>query len=191
MLDKNLNLVQQVGDLSVHHQLVDYNCFKQNYRLINKIGMQIIRDDSMLLMPKTALFALNDAAGHDIDLSRAKPSDIETIETNDKRQLEKDIAFLGEIKRMTNVVTPSNGNYEPLPLVQALQANIITDEQFDNVLSSVIFFIVMTYTDLANPERIQWVLKNYGSQTTSLNCMEWINSLPKLTQDAPTAKKKV
>jgi len=190
MLDKNLNLVQKVDNMHVHHALVSYDCFKTNYRLINKVGMQIIRDDSMLLMPKTALFALNDAAGHGVDLSRTSPRDIESIDGVDKTQLEKDIAFMGEIKRMTNVITPSNGNWEHIPLAEALQTKLITDEQYDAVLSSVIFFIVLTFTQLATQERLSWILKNYNSFIESLNCVDYMRSLPTVTRDAPIEKKK-
>jgi hypothetical protein len=190
MLDKNLNLVVEVGDLTVHHQLVSYSVLKVNYGLLAKVSMDSIRNGTLWIMPSIAIDQLNSEAGHGVDLSRFKPFEIESLDNVNKNQLEKDLAFICEVKRLTNVIVPSNGTYEPLPLIQALNAKIIDDEQFDSIMSAVIFFIVNQYVVVSTLETIKKILASYSSQTTSLNCMDWINSLPKLIAAEPTAKKK-
>ena len=71
-----------------------------------------------------------------------------------------------------------------LPLVDALKENIITEREYDEVLSTVIFFTVANYSNLGlNQEKL---LNAYSSQSTSLSCMDFINSLPTLTAISPT-----
>lgn len=196
MLDKNLNFVRKLdtpdGEVHIHHALVDYDCFKANYRLIGKISSRIYEDRNPGLMPVTGAFAFNDLAGHGLDLTTMKPSEIDVIK-NDKNsvidtvQLEKDLAFMGEMKRLTNVIIMSNGSWELIPLNQALSSGIITQQQFDGVIGTIVFFTVYRLLEMGSPDRI---LNGYNSFTTSLNCADYMKSLPMWTPDDITGKVK-
>ena len=182
MLDNKLNLVCKVetpqGEVHVHHALVGYDCFKANYRLISRISARMFEDGAEFLAPLTGAFMFNDVAGHGVDLTRIRPRDIDAMTGIDKIAIEKDLAFMGELKRMTNVICMNNGNWEHIPLTEALQSSFITDQQYDEVLGTVIFFTVFRYAKMGGQVRMEGLLRAYNSLTTSLNCVDYLKSLP-------------
>ena len=135
MLDNKLNLVCKVetpqGEVHVHHAIVGYDCFKANYRLISRISARMFEDGAEFLAPLTGAFMFNDVAGHGVDLTRIRPRDIDAMTGIDKIAIEKDLAFMGELKRMTNVICMNNGNCN-LPNYNIHSANPVGA---DNIVS--------------------------------------------------------
>lgn len=179
MLDKNLNMVKDLDDdIAVHHVLIPYAIYKKNYALINQIGAKIMLDKLIINAPNIAMLILNDiVSGGEIDLSTAKTSDIDALngEDYDKPYIKKCLAFVSELKRLTNVIIPQSGSYEHIPLADALAQGLITEQKFDEVMSSVVFFTVTSFGELGlNQERL---MNAYNSRSTALNCMDFIATL--------------
>lgn len=197
MLDKNLNLVKELDNgLHLHHTLISYAAYKSNYKLINQVATALIQQRLAMQATTISAFVLNDVAGYDMDLTRLLPRDVNSISDDsdiNKNQLEKDIAFIGEIKRLTNIITSKSGNWEHIPLTDALKENIIDEEQYDEVMSAVIFFTVANYVrqtlEKMGISPIQ-LLRAYDWQPSLLGCVDYLQSLPKLTQAAITEKAK-
>lgn len=183
MIDKNLNLVKELDNgITVHHALISYGVYKQNYLLLNKVASHIMMNGLLMSAPTIAAFALNDLAGGLVDLTTATAKDIDLLHDDDidKPQLKKQLAFVSELKRLTNVIVPTSGSYDHKPLVDALKENVITEREYDEILSTVIFFTTANYSNLGlNQEKL---LNAYNSLSTPLSCMDFINGLQTSTE---------
>ena len=49
-------------------------------------------------------------------------------------------ALLAEIKRLTTILAPSPGGWETLPVPDAIRAQVLTDEEWSEVESAIVFF---------------------------------------------------
>ncbi len=177
-IDKNLNLVIEKSDsLHVHHALIPYSLYKQNYLLISKIATHIGINNLFITAPTTALFMLNDLTGADLDLANCTMQDIGLLDAEqvDIPFVKKAFTLVSELKRLTNVLTTESGSWQHIPLVEALQRNLINDQNFDEIMSAVIFFTVSSYSQIGlNQEKL---MNAYGLRSSSLNCVELLDSL--------------
>ena len=161
-IDKNLNLVLHINDIHVHHTPISYDCFKENFLLLSKTHDEIGFNASG---SQIALFMLEKMA---------------------KETGENAISLLNEIKRLTNVIVPGAGDWQHIPLEVAVKEGFINEEELDNVLNHIVFFICIYWVQKRTSEifkvSFQRMIGLWGLQETSLSCVDFIKSLPTLTE---------
>lgn len=91
-----------------------------------------------------------------------------------------------EIRRLSNVITPTDDGWTTVPLDIALDQQLIDDEERGEVMNQVAFFIVVSTPVVPRGDRKTLVMGGatiFDALTTSLNCTEYANFLR--TQRAP------
>ena len=88
--------------------------------------------------------------------------------------------LLQEIRRLTNVLVPTATGWNTLPVDIALKQNLLSEDEYYDIRDYISFFILVSclYPKKMIMETLEEMNSLWGSQTTSLTCMEYIASLP-------------
>ncbi len=158
-IDDNLNLVlplrsheavrkdaegkeirEEVVDLYAFHTPISREVFEIHYR--------ILAATKAALLGKGLQFAY--LSGAQIATLRLKDEGLQeaaergSLDRNGKVFDDKTPAFLGEIRRLTLILVPTDHGYEALPVDVCLQRNLIEDEEWQEVESAIVFFTALS-----------------------------------------------
>jgi hypothetical protein len=97
--------------------------------------------------------------------------------------------LLAEIRRLSNVLMPSDKGWQTIPFQDAIDKQIMPQEDIAEVEGLLVFFTVVSLmTRKAEKTAILERMKLWGSQITSLNCMAFADSLKTLTAQETSAQ---
>lgn len=99
--------------------------------------------------------------------------------------------LIEEIRRLTNITAPTPAGWQTLPLGQAVAAEIIDEEEADEIENNAAFFTCFWHmTKRGDRRRILDGLANaWGLQISSLDSSEHANSLRTSTEAEPSGPK--
>ena len=92
--------------------------------------------------------------------------------------------LMAEIRRLTNVLLPTESGWQTVPLDVALSRQMISQDDYAEAEGSIVFFIcisAMHKRSLIEPT-LAGMCSLWESQITSLNCTEFASSLPTSTE---------
>jgi hypothetical protein len=177
-IDRKLNLVIPVvrDDVTVfvHSTPIGRDVFEQYHGVLAK-SFSIITEDGINVIAAlaTSKLALKDAA----EAKGIWPA----VERN----------LIGEIRRLSNVVSPSDGGgWKTSPLEMAIRENSLDGDEMQEVENTLVFFtlISLLFRKAQLPMMLTALEQVGGLRTTSLNCTEWKDSLMMLI-DQQTSEK--
>lgn len=92
--------------------------------------------------------------------------------------------LMAEIRRLSNVVTPGENGWTTLPLQNAIDRQILTEDELSEAEGAITFFMVASA--MHRKRDLPAILSDgmghlWGTQTTSLDSTEYARSLPTLT----------
>lgn len=181
-LDKKLNLVIPVYDendkpLYVHSMPISRETFETYFRVLSRAFTEIYTGGfGTTAGPRMAATLIRDIAK-----SEGVWEGVGGV----------DHGLMSEIKRLTNVLVQGPNGWDMLPLTDALNNELISEEDFFEVENSLCFFIVNSAM-LRKSELAKFLdagLRLWGAQTTLLDCTAYLNSLPTSTKADNTGEK--
>jgi hypothetical protein len=95
--------------------------------------------------------------------------------------------LLSEIRRLSNVVLPSEGRWQTMPYDEAARRKLIDEDDAIDMENALVFFICVSayLRGKRNKEKLDIIFSmmasRWNSPTTSLDCMAFAASLPTLT----------
>ena len=91
--------------------------------------------------------------------------------------------LLGEIRRLTNVFAPTGNKWEPVPLDECVNRDILSPREVREVTAAALFFCCASFNFPKQnlKEFLQLCSGRIGAQVTSLSCTTLGTSLPTLT----------
>jgi hypothetical protein len=177
-INKKLNLVIPIdtenGKIWVHSVPIAKEVFESNYLVLTKTLSNLYANGiGPSFSPRIALYCLKDTA-KEID------------ETNDVSS-----NLLNEIYRLTNVLMPSNGQWQTIPFVEVKNKKLIDEQYLSEVENAIVYFIVASAVHLKSELQMAFLgLKNsWSAQTTLLTVTEFGNYLLTLTKDESSGEK--
>lgn len=191
----DLRLVKHItDDLIIHHEPISYDLYCQHWQSLSQLVAKSFANGlgNSPLAANTMLFALNDIASdglsHIYNLATIQQSDIDANDELVSNTAFKRLwAFVNELKRRTNVITPANGHYDNMPLITCIANGTINRQEEDKVLSNILFFTSLNYAGIPAPSN---VLSVVNCQCVSLSCVEYQKHLQKLIASEGTKKAK-
>jgi len=177
-IDKRLNLVVQVetgeGVIYVHSTPVSREVFEQYFLVISKTFAAIISEGlSFISGPRVAALMLKKIA-----------TEAGVWEGRDGVSN----GLMAEIRRLSNVVIPSETGWRTVPLQDAIDKKLLDEADVAEVEGLITFFICASAMSRKN--EIRSVLERmalWGSSITSLNSTEFAASLPTSTPEETSA----
>ena len=178
-IDKRLNLVTEVqtkeGSVFVHSAPISKEVFEKYFLIISKAFASIISEGlGFISGPRIAALMLKKIA-----------SDAGIWEGRDG----VNNGLMAEIRRLSNVVVPSENGWRTFPFQDAIDKQVLDEDDIAEVEGLIAFFICASAMSRKN--EIQSVLEKmslWGSATTLLNCTEYADSLPILTPEKTSAQ---
>jgi hypothetical protein len=179
-INKKLNLVipLEVDDkkMWVHSTPISREVFEANYLLFVKtLSNLYFNGIGPGMAPRVAGLALKDMA-----------KEIST--ENDVT-----VPVIQEIYRLTYVlmVDPATNKWTAKPFVEVKMKNLIDDETLREVENALVYFTVASAIHLKSelPTIMVGLSSIWGAQTTSLNAMDYCNSLTTLNQEENIGEK--
>jgi hypothetical protein len=174
-IDNKLNLVIPVdtdnGTLYVHATPISRETFEQYALLIGQTFATIYRQRLELVAgPRLAMILLRKCA-----------KDLGVMEGPDRQHLEPAQYLIAEIRRLTNVMVPSEKGFQIYPLQDAIDHEILTPDDISEVEGAVVFFMLSSAMHLRKdlPAILAGMTSLWDAQTTLLGCTEYVASLPK------------
>lgn len=182
-INEKLNLVIPIdaaaGTIYVHSQPVSREVFEQNFMLVSKTFAAIYNDGlGSVAGPRVAAMLMRSVArdmnGFDRD-GKPNPDGPGTEACN---------AFLAEVRRLSNVLAPSNGGYETIPFQEAVDKKVLAPDDAAEVENAVAFFTVGSamHRRAEMPAFLDGLTSLWGAQTSPLNCTEYGASLRTSTE---------
>jgi hypothetical protein len=173
-INKKLNLILplEIDDkkMWVHSTPISREVFEANYLLFVKtLSNLYFNGIGPGMAPRVASFALKDMAK----------------EINSENDIT--VPVIQEIYRLTYVlmVDPATNKWAAKPFVEVKMKNLIDEETLREVENALIYFTVASAIHLKSelPTVMVGLSSIWGAQTTSLNAMDYCNSLMTLKQE--------
>lgn len=179
----DLRLVKKIDDdLWVHHEPISYDVYRANWKALKQCANESLGGGVIdsALSANMLLFAFNEYASKGCEkvysLLNITDNEIESNpELANNTEFKRCRAFLNTLIQRTNVVTPLNGHYNNVPLLDS-RANL-PDEELDKVIGNILFFTSWNYAGIPTPTSL---LNLMNCQESSLDCVAFQKSLPKL-----------
>lgn len=182
-IDKQLNLVlpvytEEKVTAYVHSAPIGRPVFERHFRLISRAFNEIFSQGHGIMGgPRIAALLIKTIA---------------TEQGNWEGTDGVERTLIEEIRRLTNVVSPdTTGRWETLPLMEALNSGVISEDDFHEIENALSFFTVGSH--MLHKTEIRGVMASalgiWSAQLTSLNTTEFMNSLQTSTPPAPTGPK--
>jgi hypothetical protein len=170
-----------------YHSPISREVFEANYRLLAATKSALAGKGVFYMMdagPRIASLAFRDEGRRDA-LERG---DVDAKGNPNEDHIQ---AFMAEIKRLTTILAPTSGGFQPIPVDAAIAQNLIDDEEWLEAESAIIFF---TFNYWLSRKAIRGrqasatasVLK---ASVTSLSAMEFTASLQTSIQAETTSEK--
>lgn len=98
--------------------------------------------------------------------------------------------LISEMRRLSNVVVPTNAGWETIPLQDALDKNLIEGDDASEVENAITFFTVLSWMHRRDQltQMLDEAVKLSGAQLESLNCTEYAASLRTSSADENTGE---
>lgn len=174
-VDEKLNLVISVADddgqtaFYVYSAPISREVFEANFRALSLTYAEITARDSNYLSVgiRCASLTLKDIAAAEA-ARKGRQGDGGAA------------ALLAEIKRLTTALTPSHAGWETLPVPDAIRAQVLTDEEWSEVESAIVFFTGAYWLapSRRRKEVVTALCSMLGWQATSLLPLEFAAGLP-------------
>jgi len=94
--------------------------------------------------------------------------------------LEKETqSLINEMRRLSNVIVPTNAGWETIPLQDALDKKLIEDDDVSEVENAIAFFTVLSCMHRRDQlkQMLDEAVKLFGAQLESSSCTEYATSL--------------
>jgi len=181
-IDKRLNLVVPIErddgtNLYIHSTPISYEVFEKYFLVISKTFAGIYSEGlNVLAGPKIAAIMLKRIA-QELGLWDGE----EGVGSG----------LMSEIRRLSNVLCLTDGKWQPLPLETALNRGLIGEDDFREAEGAIVFFICISAMHKRSlvESTLNGMCDLWGLQTTSLNCSEYGNLLPTLTETDNSGEK--
>jgi hypothetical protein len=100
--------------------------------------------------------------------------------------------LVAEVRRLTNILVPGERGWEMMPFDDARNRKLIDVEDATDIEAAVIFFTVFSrMLPRGQKELIEGAVTMFGARVESLNCTDYMRSLPTLTGAASSGVKAV
>jgi len=180
-IDKNLNLVVPVesneGKAYFHSTPIHREVFQRYHFVMCAAFTKLLQSGMELTGAKIAAYTLEETAR-------------EMNKWEGATGIEK--GLMEEIARLTNVLILGENGWEMLPVGVALQRGFIEDDDWSEAKQRIVFFtLVSAMTRMAVRNDLLMIMnESWQTQTTSSGCMEFIASLPTLSEIETLSKPK-
>lgn len=179
-MDERLNLIIPVqrpgGPIYVHCTPLGRETFERHFLIIAKTFTYIMTEGlSVVAGPRVAALALRQMA-QTMDIWDG-PAGVEAT-------------LFAEMVRLANVVMPGETGWTTLPLYNAIRDKVFTDDERSEVLGALVFFTLssaMHKRDVLN-DILDRAGGLWGTQSSSLDCTAWADSLQTSTATANTGE---
>lgn len=177
-ISKKLNLVIPMelddgGTYYAHSTPLSREAFEKYYKLIARTFSAMYEDGmSTIAGPRVAALMLRSAA--------------------EELQLDEGIVaeLLNEVRRLTNVMLPSEEGWQAIPFQAAVNRGMIDDDAAAELEGQIVFFICNSA--MHTKERLKVILHGltllWGSQITLQNSTEYLRSLQTSIEDESTGE---
>ena len=190
-INENLNLSLPLrrdgsGVVTVwgYHTPISREVFEANFRVLSATKAALFakgRNYAGEVGPQIAALLLRDEAKRDA----AERND---VDANGAPNIAGALALLGDLKRLTLVMTPGAAGWEQIPVDVALARNLIDLDDWREAEAGLVFFTCLySITPRAGKRKmIDGVADVLGASVTSLSPMEYIDFLRTSMQTATT-----
>lgn len=169
-IDRRLNLVIPLLDAKkqirayAHHSAVSSEVFRKYWKVAGQTMNALYTEGIGLFAPRYAALMLREVAEkHDI--------------WNGPEGVER--GFVAELRRLTNVLVIGLKGWEMLPLHDALNMGSIDQDESDEIEGAIVFFTCGSHSHLkAQADQVSGALSLWNAQIESLNCTDFLSSLP-------------
>ena len=175
-INRRLNLVvpitREKDTIYVHSSPISLDVFKANFKVIGRTFETLNTLFGPTSGPRVAAMTL-DSVATDLGLEAETQS------------------LKNEMRRLSNVIVPTNAGWETIPLQDALDKKLINDEDASEVENAIVFFTV-AYATLNRAQRggmVKAAAELWGAQITSSNFTEWTHSLKTSTETVSSGAK--
>jgi len=174
------DVTEEVVRIYAYHSPLSREVFEANYRILAATKSALAGKGSHYLMssgPRIAALTLKDEGKKDAAVRGLFDSDGNPDDSETK-------ALFAEIKRLTTILCPGANGWDMLPVDVAINQGKIDAEDWEEAASSVVFFTChYAMARKADRETVARATASIlASSITSLAPMEYVGSLPSLTQ---------
>ncbi|KWN80871.1 hypothetical protein WM24_23850 [Burkholderia ubonensis] len=176
-LDRKLNLVLNIESGHVHHAPISKEVFERYFLPISKTFTRIYAEGlGSMAGPRVAAMMLKKVAQDDNIWEG-----VDGVENG----------LMNEIRRLTNVVLPSEQGWSTLPYYEALRQDMLDEDEVSEVENALCFFTCAVSMHKKNERNVivGAMTLFWGGQITSSGLMEFARSLPTSTADENTGEK--
>ncbi|HEY0181259.1 MAG TPA: hypothetical protein VGC09_00490 [Rhodopila sp.] len=181
LIDRKLNLVVPIerehGTIYVHSTPIGREVFDSYFIILGMAHSQIFkRGMDFVGGPRLAAKMIEHVARQ--ERAWEGPTGVEN-------------GLMAEIKRLTNVLMPSpqGSGWTMLPLDVVATMDVLTEDEYAETLGVICFFTLVSAMTLKKqrPSFLSMMTGFCQVQTTSLDCSEFVNSLPTSTGTGSSA----
>lgn len=165
-LDRRLRLVlpieRETGALYAHAEPLSAEQFHHYYLPLAKTFAKIYKENlGVVAGPRVAAMLLREVAA---EMGRGE---------------EVEASLIGELKRLTNVLGPTEKGWEAVPLEDAVRNNLIDADEASEVENAVCFFTLVwhMHRKAERAEIMASAAAIWDAQLTSSSCTDYIASL--------------
>jgi hypothetical protein len=174
---KNLNLVIPIdlgdGVAYIHSTPISRLVYEQFYAVISKTFTRIFTEGfGTITGSRVAYLILKDVSN----------------ETNEWQKVEN--GLINEIYRLSNVVMLKENGWVTLPLQTIINQKSLDENDIADIIGELVFFTCVSWVQKRSgiQETLTAINGLWGSLITSLDCMEYKNSLTILTEKENTGE---
>jgi hypothetical protein len=183
-IDRRLNLVVPVersaGDTAyVHSQPMSRLAFEENFLIVSKVFSAIYSEGlNVFSGPRVAALLMRRIARLEAKSEEEAERIAETVEKS----------FFREIRRLSSLILIQDTGWETVPLQEALDRSLLSEDDAAEVENAVTFFTVASAMHRRADLRavLDGAVQLWGAQTTPLNSTEFAHSLRTSTAGAST-----
>jgi hypothetical protein len=184
---KEKEVSEDVVRVWAYHTPISKVVFDANFRILAATKAALESKGGQYLAsvgPRIAALTLRDEGLLDAE-SRGKTDENGNLRDDEVR------ALFAELKRLTMILCAGPNGWNMVPVDQAIAGGVMDAEDWEEVEASIVFFTCLSsMARKANRARIaQATAFHLKASITSLPASEYLNSLPRLTQDATSAPK--
>jgi hypothetical protein len=179
-------ITEDVVRIYAFHTPVSRAIFEQHYRVLAATKASLSSKGAHYLMgagPRIAALTLKDEG-------RKEAASLGMVDERGNIHDEATDALFAEFKRLTTILCPGPNGWDMLPVETAISSGKIDAEDWEETVAAVTFF-TCHYAMAKKADRetaAKGTASFLGASITSSTPMEFIASLPTLTQAAPTTK---
>ena len=173
-INRALNLVipieSEKGQLYVHSTPISRDIFEQYFLVISKTFAAIFSQGLGAICGSRVAYLMLKQVSEDMGIWNG----VSGVRAG----------LVNEIVRLSNVLMPSEKGWKSIPLYTVIEKEILDNETIAEIEGELIFFTCVSMINKKN--QVQGIMDTvnglWGSLTTSLNSMEYMNSLMTSTE---------